>query len=59
MATESERNQAPDLLGDRREHLLWPRRLGHQRRHPAQGGLLLGNLPQLHPGLGVGDRDCH
>ena len=54
-----ERDQTPDLGGDRLEHLLRPRRLGHQCRHPAQGGLLLGNFPQLHPGLGVGDRGCH
>jgi hypothetical protein len=38
--------QPPDLLGDRCEHRLWRNRLGHQRRHPPQRGLLLGQLAQ-------------
>ena len=48
--------QPPDLLGDRGEHLLRRRRPGHQRRHPPQRRLLLGEPAQLHPRLRVGDR---
>ena len=48
--------QPPGFLGDRGEHLRRRRRAGHQRRHPPQRGLLLGEPAQFHAGLGVGDR---
>ena len=48
--------QPPGLRGDRGEHLLPRRRPGHQRRHPAQRRLLLGEPAQLHARLGAGDR---
>ena len=48
--------QPPGLRGDRGEHLLRRRRPGHQRRHPPQRRLLLGEPAQLHARLGVGDR---
>ena len=41
-----DRQEPPDLLGDRREHLLRRGRLGHQCRHPPQRGLLLRQLTQ-------------
>jgi len=38
--------QAAELIGDRAEHLGRPRPAGHQRGHPPQRGLLLGQLTQ-------------
>ena len=46
MVAKSTREQLPDLLGDRREHRLWGFAPGHQRGHPPQRGLLLGQLTQ-------------
>jgi hypothetical protein len=46
---EVDRQEPADLLGDRGEHLLRRSRLGHQRRHPPQRGLLLGQLTQPRP----------
>ena len=48
--------QPAGLLGDRAENLLRRRRPGHQRGHPAQRRLLLGEPAQLHARLRVGDR---
>jgi hypothetical protein len=41
---EVDRQEPADLLGDRGEHLLRRGRLSHQRGHPPQRGLLLGQL---------------
>ena len=43
---EVDRQQPADLPGDRGEHLLRWSRPGHQRRHPPQRGLLLGQLTE-------------
>ena len=45
-----------DLRGDGSEHLLWRRRAGDQRRHPAQRGLLIGDRTQFAACLRIGDR---
>jgi hypothetical protein len=44
---EVDRQEPANLLGDRSEHLLRRSRPGHQRGHPPQRGLLLGELTQL------------
>src|SRR5580693_3351849 len=41
--------QLPDLFGHRGEYCLRRRRLGHQRGHPPQRGLLLDELTQPRP----------
>ena len=51
-----DRKQPPDLVRDRREHLLRPRPARHQRRHPPQRRLLLGQPGEPGAALGVGDR---
>ena len=48
-ARQIDRKQPPDLLGDRREHLLRRPPARHQRRDPAQRGLLFGQLTQPGP----------
>jgi hypothetical protein len=41
---EVDRQEPADLLGDGGEHHVRRSRLGHQRRHPPQRGLLLSQL---------------
>ncbi len=53
------RKQLPGLLGDRREHFLRCRPARHQGRDPPQRGLLVGQLGQGGPALGVRDRRRH
>ena len=50
--------QPAGFLGDLGEHLLREVFLGDERRHPPQGGLLVGELLDLGARLGVGDRRC-
>jgi hypothetical protein len=49
----------PGFPGDRCEHLCRRRAAGHQRRHPAQRSLFLGEPAQFHARMGVRDRCRH
>jgi hypothetical protein len=52
-----DREQAPDLVGDRREYLLWRGPVRHQRRDPPQRGLLVSQPGE--PGAALRIRDRH
>ena len=56
---EVDRKQPPDLLGDRREHLLGRHPAGHQRRDPPQRRLLLREPGERRATLRVRDRRRH
>ncbi|HEV7459622.1 MAG TPA: GAF domain-containing protein [Solirubrobacteraceae bacterium] len=56
---ELDRKQQADLLGDRREHLLWRHPPRHQRRDPPQRRLLRGQPREAGAALGVRDRRRH
>ena len=53
----STRQQPSGLRGDRGEDGLRRRRLGHERRHPPQRCLLVGDLAELGVQLGVVEGD--
>jgi transposase-like protein len=53
---EMRAEQPPDLFGDRREQLRWRYPARHQRRHPAQGRLLLDQPGKPGAALGIRDR---
>jgi len=52
---EVDPEEPPGLLRDAGEHVLRRSGPGDECRHVPEGGLLLGEGPQLHTGLGVGD----
>ena len=54
---EVDRQQPPGFRGDRGEHLLRRGRTDHQRCHPPQGRVLIGDPAVLGVQLGVVQRD--
>jgi hypothetical protein len=56
---EVDLEEPPDLGGDRAEDLLRRCGAGDQRRHAAQGGLLLPETAELQAGVRMGDEGRH